>query len=227
VQDIGARIEGPGAERNIIDSNRIGRSGLMGVMVHGNNTLISAPPNSYNVIRKNVISETARIGHDLDRQGHGIYLHQPGPGFVHAPPNTLIEDNNSSGNFGGGIFLDSKNTLHGTIVRNNVVNKNGLDGLHVNGPGSPDGPPNQLIGNSGWGNGDRAEEVNAGPDERANYAGTDGADTSEGCVRNIWSMNRFRTVNQPCVAASGVGWVDRRVASMSDAQENDVGSLMR
>lgn len=207
VQDIGVRVEGPGAQRNLVEANRIRRSGLMGIMVHGNDTRFS-PANNHSVIRKNHISETAKIGHDLDRQGHGIYLHQPGPPFVHAPHSTTIEDNNSSGNYGGGIFLDSKGTLHSAVVRNNVVNHNGLDGLHVNGPGNPNGAPNQLLANRGHGNGDRAEEVNAGPDPRANYAGTDGADTSEGCVRNVWSRNRFGSVNQPCVAANGTGWVD-------------------
>lgn len=207
VQDIGVRVEGPGAERNLIEANRIRTSGLMGIMVHGNNTMMGAPPNSHNVIRKNHISETAKIGHKLDRQGHGIYLHQPGPRFVHAPPHTVIEHNVSSRNYGGGIFLDSKGTLHSTIVRNNVVNQNGLDGLYVNGPGSPEGMPNQLVENRGHGNGQRAEEVNAGPDFRANYFGTDGSDSSNGCVRNNWSRNRFGTVNQACVAAAGTGWV--------------------
>ena len=207
VQDIGVRIEGPGAERNLIEANRIRTSGLMGIMVHGNNTMISAPPNSHNVIRRNHISETAKIGHTLDRQGHGIYLHQPGPPFVHAPPHTLIEHNVSSGNYGGGIFLDSKGTLHSTIVRNNVVNRNGLDGLYVNGPGSSAGAPNELLNNRGHGNGRRAEEVNAGPDFRANYFGTDGSDSSVNCARNNWSGNRFGTVNQPCVAAGGTGGV--------------------
>lgn len=207
VQDVGVRIEGPGAERNLIERNRIIRSGLMGVMVHGNNTAIGAPSNSYNVIRDNTISETAKIGHDLDRQGHGIYLHHPGPSIVHAPHHTTIEGNTSSGNYGGGIFLDSKGTLYGTIVRDNTVANNGLDGIHVLGAGSANGEPNVITNNRGGRNGHRAEEVNEGPDFRANYFGTDGADTSDGCIRNIWSGNQFGTVNQPCVAANGTGVV--------------------
>ncbi len=203
VQDIGVRVEGPGAKRNIIDANQIRMSGLMGIMVHGYNTMMGAPSNSSTVIRKNHITETAKVGHDLDRQGHGIYVHQPGPPFVFASPHTLIEGNVSSGNYGGGIFLDSKGTLHSTIVRNNAVNRNGLDGLYVNGPGSAAGSPNRLVNNVGHGNGDRAEEVNNGPDFRANYFGTDGSDSSVGCVRNIWSGNQFGTVNQRCVKADG------------------------
>jgi len=203
VQDVGVRIEGPGAQRNLIDSNQLRTSGLMGIMVHAYNTMAGQQPNSYTVIRKNYITETAKIGHKIDRQGHGIYVHQPGPPFVFASPFTLIEGNVSSGNFGGGIFLDSKGTLHSTTVRNNVVNRNGLDGLYVNGPGSTAGSPNMLVNNVGRGNGDRAEEVNNGPDFRANYFGTDGSDSSVGCVRNSWSGNKFGTVNQECVKANG------------------------
>ncbi len=233
VQDIGVRVEGPGADRNLIESNQIKTSGLMGVMVHGNNTMMGQPPNSYTVIRKNHISETARIGHKLDRQGHGIYLHHPGPRIVHAPPNTLIELNVSSNNYGGGIFLDSKGTLHSTVVRNNVVNQNGLDGLYVNGPGSPAGLPNVIVNNRGHGNGDRADEVNSGRDFRANYFGTDGSDSSVNCLRNNWLNNRFGTVNQPCVAAGGTGRVEGPGRSVEgpgrseDSQGRNNGRLAR
>jgi hypothetical protein len=225
VQDVGARIEGPGAERNSITANRITTSGLMGIMVHGNNTMAAQPANSYTVIRGNHISETAKIGHNLDRQGHGIYLHQPGPPFVFAPPNTLIEDNVSSRNYGGGIFLDSKGTLHSTVVRNNVVNDNGLDGLYVNGPGSAAGLPNVMRNNQGHGNGARAEEVNAGRDPRANYFGTDGSDSSVDCLRNDWLGNRFGTVNQACVASRAA---EAESATVGDRRTGlDDGPLVR
>ena len=206
VQDIGVRIEGPGADRNLVEGNEVKRSGLAGIMVHGHNADV-APANGHNTLRKNRISGTGTVGVGLDRQLHGILLHHSGAGVVNAPHSTLVEGNTSSRNYGGGIFLDSRGGMHSTVVRNNVVNHNGLDGLHVAGPGDPGGPPNALLHNRGHGNGERAEEVNEGPDPNANYAGTDGADMSDGCVRNIWSRNRFGTVNQPCVAANGTGWV--------------------
>lgn len=198
VQDIGVRIEGPGAERNLVEGNHIRRSGLAGIMVHGHNSEV-APANSHNVLRKNRIFETGTIGQGFERQLHGIILHHSGAGVVHAPHSTLVEGNTSSHNLGGGIFLDSRGGMHSTVVRNNTVVGNGLDGIHVAGPGDPAGPPNELTKNRGHGNGDRAQEVNEGPDRNANYAGTDGADMSEGCVRNNWTRNRFGTVNQPCV----------------------------
>lgn len=206
VQDIGVRIEGPGAEHNLVQANRIERSGLAGIMVHGHNAEF-APANSHNVLRKNRISRTGMVGQGLERQLHGILLHHSGASAVNAPHSTVVEGNTSSRNFGGGIFLDSRGGMHSTVVRGNVVNHNGLDGLHVAGPGDPGGEPNQLIANRGHKNGSRAQEVNDGPDPNANYAGTDGADMSDGCERNIWSRNRFGTVNQPCVAAGGTGWV--------------------
>ena len=204
VQDIGVRIEGPGADRNVVDRNRIRRAGLAGIMVHGHNATV-VPANGHNVIRKNRIFETGTVGEGLERQLHGILLHHSGAGVVQAPHSTLVEGNTSSNNLGGGIFLDSRGGMHSTVVRNNTVNNNGLDGLHVAGPGDPAGAPNLLTHNRGHNNGFRAQEVNEGPDANANYAGTDGADMSDGCEHNTWRGNNFGTVNQPCVAAGPPG----------------------
>lgn len=175
-------------------------------MVHGHNAQV-APANSHTVIRKNRVSGTGTIGVGLDRQLHGILLHHSGAGVADAPHSAVVEGNTSSRNFGGGIFLDSRGGMHSTVVHNNVVNHNGLDGLHVAGPGDPAGAVNEITANKGRGNGQRAQEVNDGPDPNANYAGADGADMSDGCERHDWSRNRFGTVNQPCVAAQGTGWV--------------------
>lgn len=224
VQDIGVRVEGPGAERNVVEHNRVRRSGLAGIMVHANHAEF-APSNSHNVIRKNRVSETGKVGQGLDRQLHGIQLHHSGASAVAAPHSTLVEDNTSSRNYGGGIFLDSRGGMHSTVVRNNVVNHNGLDGLHVAGPGDPDGEDNQLTNNRGRHNGDRADQVNE-DFGLANYAGTDGADLSDGCVRNDWARNRFGTVNDPCVAAQGTGSVDGPGKS-GDAEGEAVGPLGR
>ncbi|MFP5377017.1 MAG: right-handed parallel beta-helix repeat-containing protein [Acidimicrobiia bacterium] len=208
VQGIGIRVEGPGAERNLVAGNHVVRAGLAGIMVHGHNARAGAPANSHTVIRHNRVFETGVVGHGMERQLHGIMLHHSGASAVNAPHSTLIEGNTSSFNLGGGIFLDSRGGMHSTVVRNNTMNHNGLDGLHVAGPGDPRGEPNLLVDNRAHHNGRRAQEVNEGPDRNANYAGTDGADMSDGCVRNTWSRNRFGTVNQPCVAAGGTGSLD-------------------
>lgn len=207
VQDIGIRVEGPGAERNLLEHNRIVRAGLAGIMVHAHHSQLGVP-NSHTVIRKNRIFETGKVGHDLDRQAHGILVHHSGASIVNAPHSTVIEGNTSSHNYGGGIFLDSRGGLHSTVVRDNVVIGNGLDGIHLAGAGDERGTNNVIAGNRGHGNGARAAEVNERFAPLANYLGTDGADRSDGCVRNEWDGNHFGTVNQPCVAAGGTGRVD-------------------
>lgn len=93
------------------------------------------------------------------------------------------------------------------VIRYNVVNNNGLDGVHSAGSGDPRGPDNLIYRNEGRNNGARAAEVNEMFGPSANYAGTDGAQMGDRCVRVVWSKNHFGTVNNPCVAADGVGWV--------------------
>ncbi len=148
---------------------------------------------------------------------------------MQGPHDSIVEGNTSIGNLGGGIMVDSRGAgFWGTVIRNNVVNNNGLDGLHVAGAGDPRGPANLFIANKGHGNGARAPEVNAKFPPEANYAGTDGADMSPGCIRNIWLRNRFGTVNQPCVANEGTGRMDhpgRGRASRS--RPADIGALGR
>ncbi|MGH9153577.1 MAG: right-handed parallel beta-helix repeat-containing protein [Acidimicrobiales bacterium] len=221
-QGIGIRVEGPGAERNLVEGNHVVRAGLAGIMVHGHNAAAGIPANSHTVIRRNRVFQTGAVGQGTERQLHGIMLHHSGAGAVNAPHSTLIEGNTSSFNRGGGIFLDSRGGLHSTVVRGNTMEHNGLDGLHVAGPGDPAGDPNLLVGNRAHHNGRRAQEVNEGPDRNANYAGTDGADMSDGCLRNVWSRNRFGTVNQPCVAAGGTGSLDGPGRS-ADARPDDAG----
>jgi hypothetical protein len=208
VSDIGIRVEGPGADRNVVAGNRVVRSGLAGIVVHAVHVTASSPANGYNTIRNNQIFETGKVGVGIERHLHGIMLQHSGSPLVSGPHDTLIENNTSSRNLGGGIMVDSRGPgIYGTVVRNNVVNDNGLDGVHVAGPGDPRGPRNLLVDNHGSGNGARAAEVNAQFPPEANYAGTDGADMSKGCIHNRWLRNRFRTVNQRCVAEEGTGRV--------------------
>lgn len=221
-QGIGIRVEGPGAERNLVEGNHVVRAGLAGIMVHGHNAAAGIPANSHNVIRRNRIFATGAVGQGTERQLHGIMLHHSGARAVDAPHGTVIEGNTSSFNRGGGIFLDSRGGLHSTVVRGNTMNHNGLDGLHVAGPGDPAGEPNLLVANRAHHNGRRAQAVNEGPDANANYAGTDGADMSDGCIGNVWSRNRFGTVNRACVASDGTGSLDGPGRS-ADARPDDAG----
>ncbi len=203
---VGIKIEGPGADRNLIEGNRVVRAGMAGIAVVGH--LARAPQNTDNAIRNNRVFETAvAIGGDPEKLGrHSFGIASIRSSGAASAVGTLIEGNNSSRNYGDGIYLDSRGTLSGAVVRNNVVNNNGLDGIDIEGPGDPDGPPNVLTGNRGHNNGHNVEEVN-GTYRIAGHGGVDGFDRSDGCQGNDWSGNRFATVNQECVANGGTGRV--------------------
>lgn len=226
VQDIGIRVEGPGADHNLVEGNQVRDNGLAGIMVHG---VIAAfgPSNGHNVVRRNHVSGTGAANAGLDRQLHGIMLHHSGADEMNGPHNSLVEHNTSSANLGGGVMLDTRGPgFWGTVIRHNVVNDNGLDGVHVAGPGDPRGPAPVIVANKGRNNGARSAEVNAMFGPSANYAGTDGADMG-GCVRIVWSGNRFGTVNDLCVATDGVGRVGGPGNSVSAPATAPVGSLGR
>lgn len=190
VQNIGIRIEGPGAERNVIEHNEISRSAIAGIAVHSHNTQAGTPPNEGTVIRRNRVSETGRTTHELDPHAHGIAVMLMGPAFVRPPDNTTIEGNVSSDNYGHGISVAGRES-RGHTVRDNVVNRNGSAGILLEGPSDGLGGVRDatVTGNRGHNN------------------GIDGVDGNDDCGTNQWSGNRFGTVNQACVAADGTGSV--------------------
>lgn len=190
-QDAGVRIEGPGADRNFVERNQIRRSGLAGVFMNGYDSRVS-PNSGGNVIRKNVILETGKTTHELDYRASGIQLHEPAPSYIHAPFGNTIEGNNSSRNFANGMEIEGGELGHGNVIRNNVVNHNALDGIHV----APKSHHNTLTGNRGSGNGWLADQVSS---PYATYDGVDGGDYSPNCDSNDWSGNHFGTVNQVCI----------------------------
>lgn len=204
---IGVKIEGPGADRNVVEDNQVRNASMAGIAVVGQ--LTDGPQSTGNVVRNNHISDTARSTRgDPQKEGrahsHGIALMRSSasPSAV----GTVIEGNNSSRNLGNGIYMDSRETLSGTVVRDNVVNDNGLDGVGVEGPGDPAGPSNVITGNRGHRNGDRAEQVNE-EYKFAGHGGVDGYDPT-GCDGFDWSRNRFGWVNHPCVASDGTARVE-------------------
>lgn len=215
-QDAGVRIEGPGADRNLIEANRIKRSGLSGVFVSGYQMGVGSN-NGDNVIRKNRISETGLRTHDSEGDGtesyrsSGITLHHAGTSRVHVSHGNIIEKNNSSRNFGAGIEVTGPTPGSGRVghagntIRNNVANHNFLDGIHLS-----EGTVQTIVtGNRAHNNGrdkERVAEISEA-DRYSNWDGVDGGDYNPDCGSNVWSRNRFGTVNQPCVAANGTGWV--------------------
>lgn len=215
-QDAGVRIEGPGADRNLVEANRIKRSGLSGVFVSGYQMGVGSN-NGDNLIRKNRISETGLRTHDSEGDGtesyrsSGITLHHAGTSVVHVSHDNIIEGNNSSRNFGAGIEVTGPTPGSGRMghagntIRGNVTNHNFLDGIHL----SEGTVQTTVTGNRGHNNGrdsDRVAEISEA-DRYSNWDGVDGGDYNPNCGSNTWSRNRFGTVNQPCVAADGTGWV--------------------
>lgn len=209
-QDTGVRVEGPGAEHNVVERNLMRRNGLAGVLVSGFH-LEEGANNGFNLIRRNRIYQTGLRVHDSTGDGteayrsSGIQLHHSGPPFIHVSYGNVIEGNDSSGNFAAGIEVTGPEPgsgvlgEHGNTIRNNVVNDNFLDGIHL----AEGTVLTEVTGNRGQGNGrdkTRVREISEG-DVYANWDGVDGGDYNPGCGSNRWARNRFGSVNQPCVAS--------------------------
>lgn len=174
-QDIGIRIEGPGANNNTLRSNELVNNMTAAVSIHGHlcQPLPPTPPtphNNNNLVQSNRVSATWRDGiHILSQGGCASWY------------NTIIR-NTVTGSGRHGI---TANGFTGSASRFNTINYNsvsntGRNGFHV------DARDNTLVGNRATGSG-----------------GRDGFDSNPDCDNNRWSRNRFGTVNQACVRAGG------------------------
>ena len=188
-QDIGIRIEGPGADRNHVVGNQVTKSALAGISVHSHvcNPQPGDPrgvtdPNTFNVIDRNTVTRTGNDTFAVDPTADGIGLLAQGPiGNVTcgSNDNTVIH-NRSNDNRRHGILVNVDNT-NNTVSRNQV-NNNDRDGIFVATHGSVPASNNLLQENRGTGNGEH-----------------DGHDANPDCDANRWIANQFAVVNQPCV----------------------------
>ncbi len=239
MQDIGIRIEGPGADDNRVSHNDISNSAIGGITIHGFvfNSPMGAPPepqNTGNEIANNYVADTGKDTHTIDTVADGIGVLRQGPGaIVGVSQGNEISHNTVVRSFRHGIFLGDPRCgmfgdpativcqpgpYTGTVVRGNTITGSADDGIRVAGPppvlpGNPDlGNPgsvnNRLIGNVAHDNGDNLPAVffpgdppSVLPLETAPF-GHDGHDGNVGCDNNLWSMNEFEFVNQPCVDPS-------------------------
>jgi parallel beta-helix repeat protein len=190
-QDEGIRIEGPGAEDNIVENNRVEGSGLAGIGLHGYVCTTAGgdeldDPNTGTIVRRNTV---------VNNEQDGIALLQQGPATIVCPSfGNTIERNVSSDNGGDGIFVAANS--YDNVISHNVVSNNEGAGIRLNDPRfnnqgvltAPAPYNNTLIGNRGSGNG----EVD----------GYDG-NLEPPCDNNKWRASRFVTVNQPCVVGPG------------------------
>lgn len=184
-QDIGIRIEGPGATHNIVAGNTATGNQLEGISIHGNvcpGNPGAGPPNTNNLVKNNLVTNNGFAGPMEHLDGIGV-LRQGPPGVVCVAFNNSIIGNTSNSNARDGIYMGGRGS-HGNIVSNNTTNYNGRDGIDVEGPmsGLPGSINNVLSNNEGHGNG--------------SYDGFDG---NPGCDNNKWTNNVFTTFNPPCV----------------------------
>lgn len=185
-QDMGIRVEGPGATANVVSGNTTKGNQAAGISIHGTQRSIE-PPNTANLVLDNIVTGNGFAGPGDTFDG---ILSLPGyesstilPAFGNTFARNVSSNNARSGIYAGG----GKNT-----IVDNVVNDNVRDGIELFGPsvdagvvyaGSVD---NRVVSNTGHGNGL-----------------FDGEDHHPHCDHNEWIANRFGTVNQPCVAAGG------------------------
>jgi hypothetical protein len=212
-QDVGIRVEGPGADGNQVTGNTSNNNMLNGISIHGYVCWVgnggTPPPgapavgvsNTGNLIQGNNVRNNGFLGGGLD--GIGILRQGPFGNVVCASHGNSIIGNTSSNNAGSGVYVPPTGDPAidaGNTVNQNIVNNNGRDGIHVDGPFTAGGNPpnarpgstnNVLISNRGKGN-----------------AGVDGFDGNPRCDSNEWRQNIFGTVNQACVKAhNGTGTI--------------------
>jgi len=156
------------------------------------------PPTHDNSILQNTVSGTGDLTVQqaegtVDSGANGIAVLSEGNGGVNCTAyNNTITGNTSVGNWQDGIFIGGMPSAPGhpqaTTVVGNTVDNNHLDGVGV----QSGAVANRLSANSGHGN-----------------AEFDGADYNfnPSCGTDVWTANRFGTVNQPCVAQEGTGTV--------------------
>lgn len=128
-QNEGIRIEGPGANDNVVENNVVEGSGLAGIGLHGYVCSDAAgdemeDPNTGTIVRRNTVR-----GGEQD----GIAFLQQGPATVVCPSwGNTIERNLSTGNALDGIFV--AHNSHDNVISHNVVSGNGGAGLRLNDP---------------------------------------------------------------------------------------------
>ena len=206
-QDIGIRVEGPGANGNQVLANNVTDNQLNGISIHGyvcfvGNGGTSPPgapavgmPSTNNLIQGNNVRRNGFQPDGAVIDGIGILRQGPFGNITCASNSNSIIANTSVYNARDGIFVpptgDPAIAANNTIDKN-IVRNNRRDGIRVEGPFTgilgqyPGSNNNTLRNNQGTGNGEH-----------------DGHDGNPNCDANFWQQNIFGTVNQACVRANG------------------------
>jgi parallel beta-helix repeat protein len=229
-QDIGIRIEGPGADNNKVLNNTSTDNQLNGISIHGYvcgvAPFLPAPgkPNRGNLVQGNNVQRNGFAGPDEKLDGIGILRQGPLGTVTCGSDSNSIIGNTSVGNARSGIFVtatgDNSVPSNNTVSQNTVNNNGGTirlrdgslvptgDGIRLDGPFT--------VCPLGQRNGTAPTFCNV-PREPRNGSNNntlisnkgmgnvehDGHDANPACDNNFWKENIFGTVNQACVAANG------------------------
>jgi len=221
-QDIGIRIEGPGATNNTLTRNQATGNQLNGISIHGYvcHTFPDGPAlgsdNTGNTVQSNIVSgngfaDVAR-GELLD--GIGVLNQGPLGTVTCASSGNTIRANQSTGNAEDGIYVsptgDNSKPSNNRIDQNRVAN-NGRDGIHLDGPFTvcPLGKPSDPNTGDCLNPSDREPRNGANNNTLFSNNGHDNGrrDGFDGntptCDHNRWTANMFGTVSLACVKAGG------------------------
>ena len=219
-QDIGIRVEGPGATNNLVDSNDSHGNMLEGISIHGHvcdsSPSFGGPPptpdNDFNTVSNNSVVGN---GNDIyaPRSPNGIGVLQQGPVNIVCPStHETITGNTVTSNANDGIFVAGRATT-GNTVSGNTATGNGNNGIELGGTSSgsfgtlPGAVGNSIISNTASSNTHDGIKVNSGAASNTLSGNTasgnptyDGEDDNTSCGTNSWSGDTFTTVNQTCVS---------------------------
>ncbi len=191
-EDIGIRVEGPGATGTRIWANRVTGNGRDGISVL--DTFNGQSPPGVDVPSNN---DTHILGNDSSGNGRAVVITDPQVGQLG----------------GDGIFnrCFTGSVLRGcpseTVIRGNRTNHNPAHGIALD-----HSQGNTVIGNSAFGNGFGTVTVYA-----SDPPYTDGFDTNTNpaCDHNVWRNNALGSVNELCVRGHGAGAASTAPAPMS------------
>lgn len=206
-QDIGIRVEGPGANDNRVIGNHSSNNDAFGISIHGNVCHPAAetqqqpqPANTGNIVsRNNVVANgfNAQFGGG-PTVADGIGVPAQGPDVVVCVAHSnRITSNTVTGNAQHGIMIAGRgthdNVISGNIVRNNGVARPG-DGIRLAGPGGPTSTCGEVLTTPcpGAVNNTLTGNIGSGNTEH------DGHDGNPGCDNNAWRDNNFGTVFRGC-----------------------------
>jgi parallel beta-helix repeat protein len=202
IQDIGIRVEGPGANNNTVEYNQVSNSAIGGITIHGYvyNPPSGSPdkPNTGNVIRNNNVTDTGKATYTIDFLADGIaVLRQGPPNVVGVSQGNTIANNTVDHSYRNGIFVG--NPSQPGAVAGNTVTGNTVTSSRANGIFLPSGSVNNTVSGNTAENNALAAGPAPGLNDPTPYPAYDAKDSNPNCDSNAWTSNVFGTVSQACI----------------------------